>query len=600
MIRFFIIGFTVSFLLSVPARAQVTGSILLPEANDGTIVDIRGGGDFTGSPRFATGLSFPTALCQGPGGHIYATESGSGEVTIVTGGGDFSNAEPFATGLSSPFGLYCSDTEIIVTENTTSQITDITSGGDVSGNLPLAVVANPSDVFRDSSGRLWVTSFGGGLFDITAGGAGVLQVQDDGLDDGSIGLTEHLNEILVALWIANRVVSETGAANYTTAATAATVNNPLNLLSVDANTLLVSTWSQGAPLGNVFNISTGAPVLFASGVRPFDVAEMALVTQVCGNSQIEGNEACDDGNTNTTDACTNECQNARCGDGFVQSGVEECDDGNASFVDACLPSCTLARCGDTFTHVGVEQCDDGNAVNEDGCTTSCFSARCGDGFIWDGVEECDDGNIFNSDLCTSVCLNPICGDGFIQTGVEECDDANLNDLDDCRNTCMLPVCGNLIVDPAETCDDGNLNNNDDCLNSCIEAICGDGIVNFEEEECDDQNINALDDCSNDCQTNFCGDGRPKLGEACDDGNDSDNDECRTDCVVATCGDGFLLFGTEDCDDGNLENGDGCTEFCFKEFSVCGCQNSSPKEWPILLFSVFLAFFVRRKVKLNRA
>ena len=147
MLRVFTIGLLFCALFSTSAKAQVTGSILLPEANEGTIVDIQGGGDFTGSPRFATGLSFPTAVCQGPGGHIYVSEAGSGEVTIVTGGGDFTNTPPFATGLSSPFGLHCSDTEILVTENTTSQITDITSGGDVSGTTPLAVVANPSDVF---------------------------------------------------------------------------------------------------------------------------------------------------------------------------------------------------------------------------------------------------------------------------------------------------------------------------------------------------------------------------------------------------------------------------------------------------------------------
>ena len=191
------------------------GAILLPEANNGTVVDIQGGGDFTGQPRFATGLSFPTALCQGPGGDIYVAETQTGEVTIITGGGDFSNATPFATGLSRPFGLHCSDTQILVTENSSSQITDITAGGDVSGVAPFGRVTTPADVFQDSGGRILVTSFGGGVFDITAGGDGVLVTVDDGPDDGSIGLTEHLGQIFVALWFGDRVININGAANYT-------------------------------------------------------------------------------------------------------------------------------------------------------------------------------------------------------------------------------------------------------------------------------------------------------------------------------------------------------------------------------------------------
>ncbi len=44
---------------------------------------------------------------------------------------------------------------------------------------------------------------------------------------------------------------------------------------------------------------------------------------VCGNGVVEGDEACDDGNDLNTDECTDTCQVAACGDGYVQEGVEQ-------------------------------------------------------------------------------------------------------------------------------------------------------------------------------------------------------------------------------------------------------------------------------------
>ena len=55
----------------------------------------------------------------------------------------------------------------------------------------------------------------------------------------------------------------------------------------------------------------------------------------------QGIEACDDGNQDDTDACLNNCERARCGDGVTRAGVEDCDDGNAEQTDTCLSDCTL-------------------------------------------------------------------------------------------------------------------------------------------------------------------------------------------------------------------------------------------------------------------
>ncbi|MBF93694.1 MAG: hypothetical protein CMH58_00835 [Myxococcales bacterium] len=54
-------------------------------------------------------------------------------------------------------------------------------------------------------------------------------------------------------------------------------------------------------------------------------------------------------------------------------------------------------------YVGVEQCDDGNADQGDACLNNCQTARCGDGQLQIEVEECDDGNLQDGDDCDRNC-----------------------------------------------------------------------------------------------------------------------------------------------------------------------------------------------------
>jgi cysteine-rich repeat protein len=99
--------------------------------------------------------------------------------------------------------------------------------------------------------------------------------------------------------------------------------------------------------------------------------------RLCGNGELDTGEECDDGNEDDHDACTNQCQKARCGDGIVEAGVEECDDGNNVETDACTPQCKLARCGDGIVEKGVEECDDGgaNGTPGDPCGSDCRFAE---------------------------------------------------------------------------------------------------------------------------------------------------------------------------------------------------------------------------------
>ena len=132
------------------------------------------------------------------------------------------------------------------------------------------------------------------------------------------------------------------------------------------------------------------------------------------------------GNADETDACTNACKNAVCGDGIVGPG-EACDDGNQVDDDACGNDCALASCGDGKLQPG-EACDDGNQIDTDACLSTCVKAACGDGFVQANVEACDDGNSDETDMCTTLCKAPACDDA-IKSGKE-------TDIDCGGPTCM--------------------------------------------------------------------------------------------------------------------------------------------------------------------
>ncbi len=73
------------------------------------------------------------------------------------------------------------------------------------------------------------------------------------------------------------------------------------------------------------------------------VPYVRIIWARCGDGVVSGAEACDDGNTDNTDDCTNACVGPVCGDGFLQQ-VEECD--NSADPDNrdpfCSDSCRLA------------------------------------------------------------------------------------------------------------------------------------------------------------------------------------------------------------------------------------------------------------------
>jgi cysteine-rich repeat protein len=277
----------------------------------------------------------------------------------------------------------------------------------------------------------------------------------------------------------------------------------------------------------------------------------------CGNAQVEVGEACDDGNADPADACTNSCTIALCGDSVTRSdlaageeGFEACDDGNDADTDGCSSACTLAVCGDGLLRAdlsegepGFEHCDDGNDSDSDGCLSACLAARCGDGLLRRDLSEgdvdfeaCDDGNGDDADSCLSTCQEARCGDAVVGPG-EGCDDGNDDATDEC-NGCQPASCGDAVVQDGESCDDGNVIDSDACLSTCAAAACGDTVLWQDHEACDDGNQDQSDACLNDCQAASCGDGHLRAGvEFCDDGNQIDGDGCDRDCTNPALGNG---------------------------------------------------------------
>ena len=343
---------------------------------------------------------------------------------------------------------------------------------------------------------------------------------------------------------------------------------------------------------------------------------MKPAPETCGDGVVEGDEVCDDGNTENGDGCAANClvvetgyacpnlggpcvklEETVCGDG-QKTTDEECDDGNLDDGDGCSAECKVEEgwdcstgtckpiCGDSFI-VGDEQCDDGNTFDTDGCSAECKiepGYRCetlGTGFI-------------------SVCYLKECGDGIVQPDLgEECDNPTGEDVPyGWDKASKSPYCTLSVYNSATGYREGGCK---------LTPYCGDGIVQADHgEKCDegDGGKTVVDDdgnpiggtgeyghCQADCKfAGRCGDGVINSGEACDDGNDDDGDGCSANCKSVelgwacpnegqpckklTCGNGsFEPHLGEQCDDGNFVQGDGC--FNCRVETGWMCRDSNP-------------------------
>ena len=83
-----------------------------------------------------------------------------------------------------------------------------------------------------------------------------------------------------------------------------------------------------------------------------------------------------------------------CGDSEPDIG-EQCDDGNTTPGDGCSASCTVEAGSDCTMAIGSNP-------PEPPIPSMCLVGLCGDGIVSSG-EVCDDANLTNGDGCTTVC-----------------------------------------------------------------------------------------------------------------------------------------------------------------------------------------------------
>lgn len=180
------------------------------------------------------------------------------------------------------------------------------------------------------------------------------------------------------------------------------------------------------------------PGSFTPGNDPF-------TPSLCGNSQVDPGEECDDGELNSDsrpDACRTNCKKAFCDDG-VQDSSEQCDRGAADnqIGNGCTPTCKVSICGNSTLEPG-EECDDGprnSPSMPDSCSALCLLPRCGDGVVDANFGEACDNGVNNSDTkpngCRMNCAPAHCGDS-VKDDNEECDDGP-NGSATCSSACIL-------------------------------------------------------------------------------------------------------------------------------------------------------------------
>jgi cysteine-rich repeat protein len=312
-----------------------------------------------------------------------------------------------------------------------------------------------------------------------------------------------------------------------------------------------------------------------------------------------------------------ECVESSCGDSYVDDN-EQCDDGNNTDGDGCSAICELeqtpdAYCGDFKVDPG-EQCDDGNILNGDGCSYLCqFEInQCEFPLLLD-FDELEKGEIVtdqyalfgisisaennNGDHPDNAVIfdsaSPSGGDfdlgtpneAFAGPGIGAGGLSNLIDL------FKLLIIGEDDVDEAP--DDGFIDNPDD------EAAGGKLIVEFDEAVA----VTYLDviDIEEEGGTvkGFNAGNAEIFSEIIADVGDNsyqnilvNQDEFETRklevelvqsgaidnlavCLTHICGDDSI-DGGEQCDDGNTQGGDGCSAQCQLEDGP-QCEELDPEQ-----------------------
>jgi cysteine-rich repeat protein len=333
----------------------------------------------------------------------------------------------------------------------------------------------------------------------------------------------------------------------------------------------------------------------------------------CGDSIINGGEACDDGaNGDDNDWCNDLCEVTQIGvcgsvsgttiydfnnswDSLYGTSANLCTSGtvtNFSYdvtghswswactwvggADDAICSADEERCGDAVTN-GGEACDDGaDGDPDDGCNDSCQITEtwvCGtqDGqIIYDFNNSGDSLSGGSAGLCSGGLVIGFAYDTWTHAWTWICDGTNGASDDSCGAT--EERCGDTIANGGEACDDGmNGDPNDWCNDLCQITetwVCGasDGIVIYDANNNGDSlSGGSAGLCSGGTLSGFVyNTGAHTWSWTCAWSGGADDATCWAD--EDRCGD-FVVTGAEACD-GTGQAQCGVWESCF----FCACTS----------------------------
>jgi cysteine-rich repeat protein len=281
-----------------------------------------------------------------------------------------------------------------------------------------------------------------------------------------------------------------------------------------------------------------------SGTNQDPYLEVCYEPPVCGNSQVEQGEQCDDGNTNNGDCCSSTCQ--------YESSQTVCrpSAGTCDIAEQCTG--TSATCPDDSK--STAQCRAGNGVCDpaeycDGTNNNCpadakaqLSTPCDDGLWCSATDHCD-GNGNCAQLTARDCSQyNICG-------IATCD----NDPDQIHATWDFRNAFTSVCDEAtDSCTRGDSTITHTCDKLQCSAECD------ATHGCDNKCVGQVryydGSCQNDCSCSYS-------TENCDakDGwycTDTSREYRDYSCSPSGCT--YIVSSTESCDDGNECTNDACT------------------------------------------
>jgi cysteine-rich repeat protein len=236
------------------------------------------------------------------------------------------------------------------------------------------------------------------------------------------------------------------------------------------------------------------------------------VTHTCSPKQpAQAGKGCGSG----TNCIAGTCVPIRCGDGVTAAGVEACDDGNRNDKDACtndckvgctdaatdckdVSTCSVASCVDELCSLGPNTAKEGQPCSTAGgsgvCRAgACTSGTCGNSVV-DSGEQCDlgPGRNLPGSGCEPTCLyscqgDPDCTDGDFCTGNETCTTVT-------GGTSIAKKCtAGTPRNDGEICGSGSICLTKDGKTGCALSTCGDGYTDrTANEECDPPNTTGCD------------------------------------------------------------------------------------------------------------